>query len=84
MLELCDSLDGGTVSGWRGYGCTDGNAVRSIAWQLAYTLLLTLTNLAFIPAIILSIYRRYLVEALVYTANMVFSGVSVGINSHNK
>ncbi|XP_052234021.1 post-GPI attachment to proteins factor 6-like isoform X2 [Dreissena polymorpha] len=61
--------------GWRGFDCTDGTAVEADGHQLQELLLLTLSNLIFIPAIVLAAYRRYYVEALVYAYNMVFSGL---------
>ena len=61
---------------YRGYGCTDASHTEPRTVQLRYTLLLTLSNLMFIPAIILALYRRHMVEALVYFANMFFSSVS--------
>ncbi|CAF4168943.1 unnamed protein product, partial [Adineta steineri] len=58
--------------GYRGYGCTDNTYAR-VSRYLPSVLFLTLSNLMFIPAIILAIYYRLYIEALVYFFNMFFS-----------
>ncbi|XP_013412109.1 post-GPI attachment to proteins factor 6 isoform X2 [Lingula anatina] len=60
-------------TGYHGYGCTDTSQALPESVQLLQTMLLTLSNLFFIPGIVLAIYRRFYVEAFVYAFNMFFS-----------
>ena len=62
--------------GYRGWGCTDDREATSEIDLLAATLLLCLSNLLFLPAVGLAIYRGFYTESFVYFANMVFSTVS--------
>ncbi|KAM7286844.1 transmembrane protein 8B isoform X2 [Ixodes scapularis] len=57
-------------SGYRGWGCTDSTEAQSYNHMLIELLLLTLSNLFFLPAILLAVIRRHFLEALVYTATM--------------
>ena len=70
-------------AGYRGYGCTDGAVADSDTVQLAATLLLTLSNALFLPAIFLSLYRRFFPEALSFTYTMFFSTVSIFMSLYN-
>ncbi|XP_042654694.1 post-GPI attachment to proteins factor 6 isoform X2 [Tyto alba] len=60
-------------AGWGGWSCTDDTKAQSVGVQNLATLLLTLSNLMFLPAIAVAVYRYYLVEASVYTYTMFFS-----------
>ncbi|KAK2097169.1 Post-GPI attachment to proteins factor 6 [Saguinus oedipus] len=60
-------------AGWRGWSCTDNSTAQTVAQQKAATLLLTLSNLAFLAPIAVSAQRFYLVEASVYAYTMFFS-----------
>ncbi|KAL3868998.1 hypothetical protein ACJMK2_041736 [Sinanodonta woodiana] len=62
-------------AGWRGYACTDGSHAVSIDVQLQELLFLTLSNIFFLPPIILAIYRQHFLEAFVYAYTMVFSAI---------
>ncbi|XP_077305611.1 post-GPI attachment to proteins factor 6 [Lithobates pipiens] len=60
-------------AGWGGWSCTDDRNALSVAQQLTATMLLTLSNLIFIPTIVVAIYHLYFVEAAVYLYTMFFS-----------
>ncbi|XP_060116647.1 post-GPI attachment to proteins factor 6 [Heteronotia binoei] len=60
-------------AGWSGWGCTDGTKAQSVGAQTLATLLLTLSNLMFLPAIAVALYSYHLVEASVYLFTMFFS-----------
>ncbi|KAG8433395.1 hypothetical protein GDO86_017611 [Hymenochirus boettgeri] len=60
-------------SGWSGWSCTDDSKALSYQQQLGATLFLTLSNIMFVPTIVVAIRRFYFVEAAVYAYNMFFS-----------
>ncbi|XP_026230987.1 post-GPI attachment to proteins factor 6 [Anabas testudineus] len=60
-------------AGWSGWGCTDNSTAQSYSHQLTATLLLTISNLSFLPAIVVAISRCYITEASVYLFTMFFS-----------
>ncbi|KAM9718644.1 post-GPI attachment to proteins factor 6 isoform 2-T2 [Menidia menidia] len=60
-------------AGWKGWGCTDDSAAQSYGRQLTSTLLLTLSNLSFLPAIVVAVRRLFITEASVYLFTMFFS-----------
>ncbi|XP_069682298.1 transmembrane protein 8B isoform X2 [Periplaneta americana] len=59
--------------GYIGWGCTDDSRVTSLEQLLIAALLLTLSNLFFIPAVVMAIRHKYYTEAFVYACTMVFS-----------
>lgn len=61
------------TAGWKGFDCSEGNDALTDDSQLIEVLLLTLSNLFFLPAIGLATYRKHYLEALVYLYNMFFS-----------
>ena len=60
-------------AGYRGWTCDDSQAASDNIKLVGDTLLLTLSNLAFLPAVILAIFYRLYTESLIYGATMFFS-----------
>lgn len=60
-------------AGWSGWGCTDDSKALSYSRQLIAALMLTISNLFFIPAIVVAVKRYYITEASVYLFTMFFS-----------
>uniref|UniRef100_A0A8D2KVW2 Transmembrane protein 8B n=1 Tax=Varanus komodoensis TaxID=61221 RepID=A0A8D2KVW2_VARKO len=60
-------------AGWRGWGCTDAGAAFSYGFQLLSTLLLCLSNLMFVPPVVIAVRSRCLLEGAVYLFTMFFS-----------
>ena len=65
------------VAGYKGWGCTDESEAVSEIDLLAATLLLCLSNLLYLPAVGLAIYRGFYTESFVYFANMIASTVCI-------
>lgn len=61
--------------GFAGWSCSDGTNALSTTILLTSVLLLTLSNLFFIPAIILAFRRGFYSQCLLYFATMFFSSV---------
>ena len=59
--------------GYIGWGCTDDSRVTSLMELLVAALLLTLSNMFFIPAVIMALRQKYYTEAFVYACTMFFS-----------
>ncbi|CAG2105988.1 unnamed protein product, partial [Medioppia subpectinata] len=59
--------------GWKGWFCNDGSQAIPEDQLLLNFLLLTLSNIMFIPAVVLSAYRKHFTEALVYLTTMTSS-----------
>ncbi|XP_018027071.1 uncharacterized protein LOC108682421 isoform X2 [Hyalella azteca] len=60
-------------AGYKGWTCSDASDATPDGLLLLATLLLTLSNLAFVPAVLLAIYRHHYTEGLVYCFTMCFS-----------
>lgn len=61
--------------GFAGWSCSDDTNALSTAILLTSVLLLTLSNLFFIPAIVLSFRRGFYSQCLLYLVTMFFSTV---------
>ncbi|CAN2387861.1 2-dioleoylphosphatidylethanolamine) [Pristimantis euphronides] len=60
-------------AGWSGWGCTDNSQAFTYGFQLLSTLLLCLSNLMFLPPVLIALRSHYLLEASVYIFTMFFS-----------
>lgn len=60
-------------AGWGGWGCTDDSKALSYSRQVIAALMLTISNLFFLPAIVVAVRRYYITEAAVYLFTMFFS-----------
>ncbi|XP_053555610.1 transmembrane protein 8B [Bombina bombina] len=60
-------------AGWSGWGCTDNAQAFTYSFQLLSTLLLCLSNLMFLPPVLIALRSHYLLEASVYIFTMFFS-----------
>ncbi|KAM5125036.1 transmembrane protein 8B-like [Mantella aurantiaca] len=60
-------------AGWSGWGCTDNAQAFTYGFQLLSTLLLCLSNLMFLPPVLIALRGHYLLEASVYIFTMFFS-----------
>ena len=63
-------------AGWSGWGCTDARSALSVGLQVTAAVLLTISNLMFIPATVVAARRGYITEASVYIFTMFFSTVT--------
>ncbi|CAG0890714.1 unnamed protein product [Cyprideis torosa] len=70
------------TAGYRGWGCTDtSKAIPEIVLEAQF-FLLTLSNLAFLPAVVLATKRHFYMEALSYFFVFAFSTVSAANSCH--
>lgn len=61
------------MKGYRGWDCTEDSQVPSSFSILLALLLLTLSNLLFIPSIYIAVRRKYFTEGIIYFFAMFFS-----------
>ena len=64
-------------AGYRGLACSDDTHGLTKGEQLTAVYLLTLSNLAFLPGIVLALYRRHFTLAAIFSFNCFFSTVSI-------
>lgn len=76
ISAVCSKL-GSFVTGYRGWGCTDNREARHYSHMLTELLLLTISNVFFVPAVLLAFYRRHFLEGLVYLTTMSASVASI-------
>lgn len=68
--------------GYKGWGCTDATSASPESSLLLTTMMLTLSNGFFIPAIYLAVKRGLYTEGLVYLATMLFSSLYHACDQH--
>ncbi|XP_042228879.1 transmembrane protein 8B-like isoform X2 [Homarus americanus] len=61
------------TAGWRGWGCEDGGSAQGWTSVLTGLCLLTLSNIFFLPPIIIAARRHLYSQALLFTATMIAS-----------
>ncbi|XP_059082591.1 uncharacterized protein LOC131880099 [Tigriopus californicus] len=61
------------LNGYKGWTCDDSSRTDPSWKYVFHTLLLTLSNFAFLPAIVLALYYGLYTESLIYLATMIFS-----------
>ena len=81
MFRVLETYNFVFFAGYKGWGCTDESEAVSEIDLLAATLLLCLSNLLYLPAVGLAIYRGFYTESFVYFANMIASTVCTIIYS---
>ena len=65
------SLD--IISGYKGWACNDDSNVNFNTSTLLMTLILTISNVFFLPAVYVAVKRCYYAEGLIYFSTMLFS-----------
>ena len=62
-------------AGYSGISCSNSEESLSTSLQLVQMMLLTLSNLFFLPAIFIALYRRFWHETIIYTIAMAASTI---------